>query len=56
MWSLSVRQPATGLRIFGNAENEAGEIGDVALAAFDELVWTAPTSARGLRALLSSKP
>jgi hypothetical protein len=35
------------------AENEAGEIGDVPLAALDDLVWTTPTSVRGVRALLS---
>ena len=48
MWSLSVRQPATGVRIFGNAENEAGEIGDVALAAFDPVpMATGPDSDKG---------
>jgi hypothetical protein len=38
--------------VFGNIENEAGDLGDFALDKFDDLISTTPTTARGARALL----
>ena len=38
--------------VFGNIENEAGDLGDVADDAFDNMISTSPTSIAGLRALL----
>jgi hypothetical protein len=39
--------------VFGNIENEAGEIGDREIAALEDLVRCTPSSMVGLRALLS---
>ena len=39
--------------VFGNIENEAGEIGDAALDSFEDLIGTPPTTAAGIRALLA---
>ena len=39
--------------VFGNIENEAGEIGDAALDSFEDLIGTQPTTAAGIRALLA---
>ena len=38
--------------IMGNSEDEAGRLGDVAADAFNELIWTTPTTVHGARALL----
>jgi len=39
--------------VYGDIENETGEIGDVALEAFDKLIWCTPASMDGVRALLT---
>ena len=39
--------------VYGGIENETGEIGDVALEAFDKLIWCTPASMDGVRALLT---
>jgi len=39
--------------VFGDIENEAGEVGDVALDALEDLITTPPASIAGLRALLT---
>jgi hypothetical protein len=39
--------------VFGNIENEAGELGDASTEAFDNLIGNTPTSIGGLKAMLS---
>ena len=39
--------------ILGNAEDEAGKLGDIDMEAFDQLLDTVPTTALGLSKLLS---